>query len=348
MPQESFPAELPAPFRLSRMMSSVWVPQAIYAAAALGVADALADGPKPSAELARLVDAHPDALHRLLRALVALELCTLTDDGAFALTPLGACLRAGTRDSARAWVLLTGNQVTWGAWGRLIDCVRTGESVPQLDGRESAFDLLTASPEAGATFNQSMVDGTKRLAPAIPLAYDFSGIRAVVDVGGGYGALLPPILATDPAMRGIVVDLPRCREGALRVFEKTGVAERCEFVGGSFFDAGTLPAGADAYLLKSVIHDWDDSRALGILRNCRAAMRPDSRVLVIEPIAPDRPGSSPYDAMIVSTDLNMLVNAGGQERTETEFRALLDAAGLTVTRIVPTLALLSVIEARAA
>jgi orsellinic acid C2-O-methyltransferase len=132
------------------------------------------------------------------------------------------------------------------------------------------------------------------------------------------------------------------------VFEKMGLADRCAFVAGSFFEAGALPEGADAYLLKSVIHDWDDERCRSILRNCRAAMRDDSRVLVIEPIAPDRPGATPYDAMIASTDLDMLVNAGGQERSETEFRALCDAAGLTVTRIVPTLAALSVLEARPA
>lgn len=348
MSQQSFPADLPAPFRVSRMVSSLWIPQAIYAAAALGVADALADGRKQTADLARIVDAHPGALHRLMRALVALELCTVTDDGAFALTPLGACLCAGRRDSARAWVLLTGNQMTWRAWGRMIDCVRSGESVPQLDGLSSGFDVFADNPGASAVFNDSMVDGTKVLAGAFPLAYDFSAFATVVDVGGGYGALLPPILRTNPAMRGVVFDLPHCRDGAIRVFEKTGIADRCEFVAGSFFESGELPVGADAYLLKSVIHDWDDERSVAILRNCRAALREGGRVLVIEPVVPDRPGSSPYDAMMASTDLNMLLMTGGKERAEAEFRALLAAAGLSVTRIVPTLALLSIIEAHAA
>src|SRR5262245_61628154 len=344
MSQPDIPSELPAALQISRMMASLWVPQAIYAAAALGVADALAGGPKRAQELARVVDAHPGALHRLLRGLVTLELCTMRDDGAFALTPLGACLRAGQRESSRAWVLLTGNPTSWQAWGRLIDCVRSGESVPQLDGLSSGFDVFAGNPGARAVFNESMVDGTKLMAGAFPRAYDFSGLATVVDVGGGYGALLPPILRTNPGMRGIVFDLAHCRDGAIRVFEKTGIVARCEFVAGSFFDGGTLPAGADAYLLKSVLHDWDDARCLVILRNCRRAMRVGSRVLIIESIAPARPGPFPYDAMVASTDLNMLIMTGGRERTEAEFRTLLAAAGLAVTRIVPTLAVLSIIE----
>jgi SAM-dependent methyltransferase len=333
---------IPAPFQLSRMISSLWVPQAINTAATLGVADALADGPRRSEDVAGTLGAHPGALHRLLRALVVLGLCTQTADGAFELTPLGACLRTGVRDSVRNWAVLWGSETMWRAWGRFGDCVRTGDSVPRLEGR-GTFDGLAADPESAAAFNQSMVEMTRPLAGAIPMAYDFSGIRTIVDVGGGYGQLLPPILARHPEMRGIVFDLPHCRDGALRVFAKTRLADRCEFVGGSFFES--VPAGADAYILKSVIHDWDDDQSRTILATCRRSMRPDSRLLLVEPVVPERMGTSAFDEMVVSADLNMLVVAGGRERTEAEFRSLLEAAGLRLARVVPTIAMLSVIEA---
>ena len=347
MSHSSVPQTIPLPFQLSRLLSSLWVPQAIYTAAALGIADALADGPRTSADVARSVGGDGESVHRLLRGLVALGLCDMADDGAFELTPLGGCLRSGTRDSVRSWALLMGSPMCWGSWGRLIDVVRSGESIPRLDGWGSAFDFRDTHPAEAAVFDQAMVELTRHLAGGIAASYDFAGIRTLVDVGGGFGALLPPILAANPALHGVVFDQPSCREGALRLFEKVGLADRCEFVDGDFFDAVT-PAGADAYLLKSVIHDWDDAQCLAILRNVRAAMAPDSRVLVVEPIVPDRPGSSPYDLMIAGTDLNMMVMTGGKERTETEFRALLEAAGLPVTRIVQTPATMSVIEARRA
>jgi hypothetical protein len=245
----------------------------------------------------------------------------------------------------RSWALLIGSPMVWNSWGRLIDCVRSGESIPQLDGWGSAFDFRQTHPAESAIFDQAMVEMTRHLADAIAVGYDFSGIRTLVDVGGGYGALLPPILKTHPEMRGVVFDQPSCRDGALRLFEKTGLADRCEFVGGTFVES-VSPAGADAYILKSVIHDWDDEHSLAILRTIRAAMGERSRLLVVEPIVPDCPGTSPYDAMIASTDLNMLVVTGGRERTEAEFRALLDAAGLPVTRIVQTPATMSIVEAR--
>jgi len=341
MSQRTVPA-IPLPFQLSRLVTSYWVPQSIHAAAVLGVADLLADGPKPSDDVARAVGAHPGAVRRLLRALVVLELCTQTDDGAFALTPLGACLRSDTRDSIRSWVLLVGGEAVWRSWGRLLACVRTGDSVPKQDGT-GPFDQMAAQPETAAVFNQSMVELTRHLAPAVAASYDFSGLRTIVDVGGGYGALLPPILRAYPDMRGVVFDLPHCREGAQRLFEKTGLQDRCEFVAGSFF-ADPLPR-ADAYLVKSVLHDWDDERSVALLRSIRAAMHERARLLVVEPIVPERTGSSPFDAMLAASDLSMLVVTGGRERTEAEFRGLVEAAGLRVARVVPTPAAMSVIEA---
>ena len=155
---------------------------------------------------------------------------------------------------------------------------------------------------------------------------------------------MPPILKANPELRGIVFDLPRCRDGARALAEKTGVAGRCEFVGGDFF-TDSLPK-ADAYIIKSVIHDWDDERSVAILRSIRAAMGPETRLLVVEPILPERPGSSPFDAMLAHTDLNMLVVTGGRERTEADFRRLVERAGLRTTRVLPTPATMSIIEGR--
>jgi SAM-dependent methyltransferase len=334
--------QLPLPFQLSRLATSYWAPQAIHAAALLGVADTLAGGPKRSDAIAREVGADPDALHRLMRALVAIGLCT-PDDDAFALTPLGDCLRADSRDSVRDWVLIVGGGMSWSAWGRLVDCVRTGRSVPDLDGRDPWADM-GADAEATAVFNRSMVQLTRHLAPAIAASYDFGAFRTIVDVGGGYGALLPAILKGNPALRGAVFDLPRCAEGFRALATKVGLQDRYDFVAGDFL-TDPLPA-ADAYLIKSVIHDWDDERSVAILRNIAAAMRPDSVLLVVEPILPDRPGTSPLDGMFAHADLNMLVVVGGRERTEREFRALIERAGLRPTRVVPTPVAFSLIEGR--
>jgi hypothetical protein len=179
------------------------------------------------------VGADPTALERLLRALVVVGLCTATDDGTFTLTPLGACLRSDTPDSVRSWVLLIGGERCWSSWGRLAECVRTGRSVPALEGRESWVDD-TEDAASAAVFNQSMVQLTRHLAGAVAMSYDFGGFRTIVDVGGGYGALLPPILKANPGLRGIVFDLPRCADGGRALAAKAGVAERCTFAGGDF------------------------------------------------------------------------------------------------------------------
>jgi hypothetical protein len=231
------------------------------------------------------------------------------------------------------------------SWGQLVECVRTGQTAAKLlGGLDEPFASFEGRPDERAAFDTAMAHGTRVMAGAIALAYDFGGIERIVDVGGGYGALLPPILRAHPKMTGTVVDVAACRAGAERVFEKTAIADRCEFVEGDFFTK-PLPAGADAYVLKGVIHDWDDARSLVILRNCRGAMHVASRLLLIEVVVPERLDPSPRCQRIAAADLNMLVSTGGRERTEAEYGRLFREAGLRLARIVPTLAGVSVIEA---
>jgi hypothetical protein len=338
--------ELPPPVRLSRMIMSVWIPQVIHTAAVLKVPDALSGGPRTSADVAREVGAPADNVHRLLRALVVLELCTEDEPGTFALTAMGQYLRTDAPDSMRSWAVLWGRPGIWSAWGRLSDSVRTGETAPRLIAGVGTFEWVSQDPEGAEIFNRSMQELTVRVSRAIPKAYDFSGLRTIVDVGGGHGALLPAILGANPALTGVVFDLPYCREGAEAFLRGQGVAERCRFEAGDFFEA--VPAGADAYVIKSVIHDWNDEKSRAILLRCRDAMRDDSPLLVIELVAPDRLVGAQMEGMVIGSDLNMMLMTGGKERTEAEYRALIESCGLRVTRVLGTATAMSIIEARRA
>lgn len=329
------------------LAASRWISQAIYAATELGLADALAAGPRSAAAVADATGTDPGAVRRLLRALVTVGLIRQTAEGAgdgYGLTALGELLRSDSPQSVRHAVALTLGPGAWWAWGELAGCVRTGSTAGRLfDGQDDPFADL-GGPAEQATFDRAMAEGTRRIAEAVVAAYHFSGIGSVVDVGGGYGALLPPVLAAAPGATGVVVDLPRCAEGAARLLAEAGLAGRARFVAADVF-RDPLPAGADAYVVKSVLHDWDDHRALAVLRACRAAAVGTSRLVVVEVVAPDRLEATPDHRRLANADLTMLVATGGRERTEAEYRDLCAAAGFRVTRIVPTVARLSVIEA---
>ena len=335
--------ELPPPVKLSRLIMSVWVSQALHAAAVLKIPDALGTATRASADVARDVGAPHDTVHRLLRALVVLEAATETDAG-FALTPMGAYLRADAPDSMRNWAVLWGRPSIWSAWGRLADSVRTGETAPQLIAGMGTFEWVAQDPEGADIFNRSMQELTVRVSRAIAQAYDFSALGTVVDVGGGHGALLPAILRANPRLTGLVYDLPQCAAGAAAFLREQGVADRCRFEAGDFFER--VPAAADAYLVKSVVHDWDDAKSRALLARCREAMRADSVLLLIEILAPERLTGAPFESMIVGSDLNMMLMTGGKERTEAQYRALLESAGLAVARVVPTPGAMSIVEAR--
>jgi O-methyltransferase domain len=247
----------------------------------------------------------------------------------FALTGLGAGLRADVSGSVRSIVLMLLDESKWEAWGRLMYSVRTGETAFDHVHGIGMFDYLHAHPDSAAIFNAAMTSNTAQSGAGITGAYDFSGIRRLVDVGGGHGLLLATVLQGYPAMHGVLFDRPEVTAGAAALLEEAGVAERCEVVSGDFFAA---VAPGDAYILRQIVHDWDDARATAILANCRRTMQGPGRVLVVE-----RAIASDYRQalQVLHIDLEMLVNLGGLQRTEAEYRALFAAAGLQLSAVVP-------------
>jgi hypothetical protein len=322
------------------MMRGFWVSQAIAAAAQLGIADDLANGPRSCADLARITGVPARSLHRLLRALASVGVFAEVEDGSFGLTPLADCLRTDVPGSLRASGILTA-ELLHPAWGGLLHSLRTGgPSFEQVFGA-GFFAHLATHPEMGERFQEMMVHLNLVTNTAVPAAYDFSACSNIVDVGGGNGSLLASILATHPFTRGILFDLPHVLDQARRQLAARGVAARCELVGGDFFTG--VPTGGDIYLLRWILHDFDDERAARILRACRAAMPPEGRLLVIEQVVAG--GGEPGDWMTKFLDLQMLILLGGQERTEAEFRDLFAAAGFRLQRVIPTASPSSVLEA---
>ncbi|WP_433328397.1 methyltransferase [Spirillospora sp. CA-294931] len=303
--------------------------QIIQVAAKLRIADLLAGGARTSGELAGEVGAHGPSLYRLLRALAALGAVTEVEHDRFELTADGARLREDAPDSIRGLVMLFCGDEVWASWGDLVHSVRTGEPAWDKVTGMSPFEFLATRPEQSATFNAAMAEHTRDVAPQLVEAYDFARFGTLADLGGGDGTLIASILAAVPAMRGVLFDLPAGAEGADATLKAAGVADRCRVVPGDFF--ASVPSGQDAYLLKSVIHDWDDERAAAILKRCREAVSRDGTLLVVEPVLPPVAGAESRGT--VMSDINMLVATGGRERTEAEFRALLTASGFAVTSI---------------
>jgi hypothetical protein len=328
--------------RLLEIAGSSWMTQAVFAAAELRIADHLAGGPKAAAELAALTETQELALNQLLRGLCALDVCEERSDGTFSITPMGAVLAEDAPYSVRAWVRHWGGSL-WGPWGRLPDVVRTGESGRALASGTHDFEHLSSDPEVAANFNRAMVELTRVSATSIVETHDFSRYARVVDVGGGYGELVATILIAHPTVRGVLFDMPHAIDHAADHLRAKGVLDRCELVAGSFFES--LPTGADAYVLKSVLHDWNDERCTAILATCRAAMTPPATLLVVERVMPDRMVASEEHAALARTDLNMLVALAARERTESGWRAILAGSGFEVIGVSPAGFGYSVIEA---
>ncbi len=328
----------PLPAVLLQMITGCWVSQIIHVAAKLGIADLLSDGAKSSAELAKSTGVDADALYRMLRALASLGIFAERDPGFFELTPLAEYLRTGAPGSLRAAAIMFGEDWHYRPWGNLLHSVKTGQTAFSHIFGEEVFPYLAWNEEAAKIFNEAMTGGASADIAAITAAYDFSGIGRVVDIGGGHGSLIAAVLKANPSIRGTLFDQPAVVAGAQRLLEAEGVAARCEIVGGDFFES--VPSGGDVYTLKYIIHDWDDDRALRILRNLHRAMGAKSRILLIENVI--APGNEPSFGKLV--DIEMLVMAGGRERTAQEFRALYAAAGFELTNIIPTQSALSLVE----
>jgi len=321
-------------------MSGMWLAQAISVAAKFGVADLLGSGPKGPDELARATGTHRPSLYRVLRALASVGVFREDEDGRFCLTPLAEPLRSDAPASLRSFAIMLGEEWHWRAWGDLPNSVQTGQSAFEHLYGITNFEYWTRNPEAAAIFDQAMTSRSAEENQAVISADDFSTIETLVDVGGGHGSFLVSILQAASAMRGILFDRPHVVAGATQQIQSAGLQGRCEVMAGNFFDS--VPKGADAYILKKVIHDWGDERVLAILRNCHRAMPERGLLLLVEPVIPS--GNESSFAKLL--DLLMRVwTPGGKERTEAEHSTLLSEAGFAVRGFIPTAAPVSVIEA---
>ncbi len=332
----------PAAADRRRMIVGYRLSQALYVAAKLGIADLLAEGTRRVEDLAGATGAHPSSLYRVLGLLASEGVFEELVEGRFALTPLAEPLCSNAPDSLRARAIFDGEEWNWHPWCNLLHSTKTGGSAFDHTYGVAVFDYLKETPEAALSFDNLMAARTRPWALSVVDAYDFADIGTLVDVGGGYGALLAAILAANPHLKGVLVDLPHVVAGAQPKLEDAGLADRCETAAGDFFQS--VPEGGDAYILKHVLHDWDDDRCVSILENCRRAISNEGRLLVVEILIV--PGNEwDYGKYL---DLNMLVLAKGRERTEEQYRTLLEVAGFTLSRVVAARSELSIIEGRPA
>jgi hypothetical protein len=323
---------------LNRLIAGFWATQAIYVAVRLRIPDLLASGPQTAAELADQSGAHSRSLYRLLRALASSGVFHEDADHRFSLTPLSECLRNDTPGSLAALTWMRGDW-QYRAWGDLLHNVQTGETAFSHVFGEPLFEYLRQNPQSAAIFDQGMVGVHGRETEAMLAAFDFSDIRVLADIGGGNGSVLAAVLTRYPSLRAILFDRTDVIHRAQVNLTHAGVADRIQFVAGDFFQS--VPSGADAYFLRHIIHDWNDAQAATILKNCRSAMPANGRLLLAEFVLPD--GPEPFHGKWF--DLAMMVVTGGQERTEAEYRRLVDASGFDWRRVVPTAGELSIVEA---
>src|SRR5881397_1240012 len=330
---------LPSHVQLIQMGTAYWVSRIVYAAAKLGLADHLAGGPKSAAELAPQTQTHETSLHRLMRALAGLGILSEEVNYRFKLTPLGEALKADAPGSARATILALAGNYWWQGWEQFDYCLETGRTGMQKTFGMSIFEYLAQRPQEAAYFNEAMVGFHGDEPPAVAAAYEFSNFQTVVDVGGGTGELFAAILQRHPGVRGVLADQAHVVAEARPLIEARRLKDRVMIESIDFFK--NVPVGGDVYLLSHVIHDWTEAQCVTILVNCRKAMKSNGRLLIIETVLPA--GDTPHPGKLL--DIAMLVMPGGQERTEEEYRTLLNQAGFRLTRVVPTQSSVGIVEA---
>lgn len=332
-------AALDPSIELMRLINGYQVSQALHVAAMLGVADQLRQGPKSFDDLAQAVGTHPRSLYRLLRALAAVGVFQETGSKEFSLTPLGVCLTSDAPGSRRNYARWIGTPGQWRSWGNLLHSIKSGENAVRFTYGIDAWTYRKQNPEEQAIFDSAMTGNSRSEAQAVLEAYDFSRFSCVVDVGGGQGFLLKEILHACPAARGILFDQPQVIVSADEALASAGLAQRCGTVAGSFF--GSVPVSGDAYIMKAILHDWDDPASVQILQTCRRAMSPNATLIVIERIV-GPPNENPEGKF---SDLNMMVQYAALERTHQEFNDLLKIGGFEMSEVVPTRCPLSIIVA---
>ncbi len=327
-PQTSHP-EPPPHVGLMQIFSGGMIAGAVSALARLGIPDLLDSGPKSADELARQAGAQPGPLYRLMRATASVGVLAEGPDGKFSQTPMSAALRGTGPVSLRGWAMMQSQEWHMRGWEHLEYCVRTGKQAIEKIYGKAPFELFGEKPEAAAIFNHAMTDLSRLDSPAVVEAYSFEGIASIVDVGGGHGLLLATILQANPSLKGTLYEIASVIEGA-----KSGplkpVMDRCTLVSGDMFTS--IPAGADAYIMKHILHDWPDDPCLKILKGCRKGVNPGGKLLVVDNVIQPGNGFDPAKFL----DLEMLIFPGGHERSEPQFRDLFAAAGWRVSRIVPT------------
>jgi SAM-dependent methyltransferase len=321
---------------LSELIEGYWTTQVIHAAAQLKLPDLLYAGSMPPEELARRAEAHAGSVARLLRAMVTLGLCQASQDGRYSLTEMGALLRADAAGGKHARALFAGGSL-YRAFEKLPDIIRTGPQPPSSEG------FVKSTPEQLGVFQRAMIESSREAVSAAVVVYDFSPFTRVLDVGGGFGGALACLLERFPGLSGDILDLAHAQAGAEEFLSRAALAGRAKFLAGDFFKA--VPTGYDCYLLKFILHDWDDAQAVAVLKSCRAATAPGSHLIVLERLVPDQLEDQAAHRAVVRGDLTMMA-WGGQERTAREYRELFAQAGFQLSRVVPTASPFSVIEGR--
>jgi hypothetical protein len=335
---ETASTAVPPHVQLIQMGTAAWVNAVVFAAAKIGLADQLAAGPRNAAELAGPMRLHAPSLHRLMRTLAGLGILTERDAQRFALTPMGEALKTGAPGSARATLIAFGGAF-WHGWEEIVYSLETGNTGFDKAHGMPLFEYLRQHPAEASDFSEAMVGFHGEEPPAVARAYDFSGFKNIVDVGGATGNLLAAILSSHADLHGVLFDMAHVVAEAPPLLKARGVENRVTIAAGSFFD--TVPAGGDCYLLSHIVHDWNEEKCLTILGHCRKAIKPDGRLLIVEMILPA--GDTPHPGKVL--DMVMLVFPGGQERTEAEYGTLLGRAGFRLNRVVPTASAVSVVEA---